>query len=477
MAKQTGDFESSTIWIEVQDIIRASKNKILYDYRGILHTEKEDYPVLDLSVIEYYRNYLTDIGDTVRIRFLMGMGDYVNRLYPYRSNLEFTLKRIPLAENGSGSAKNQSIEVTRYKAIFNPGNNPPVGGSELETYDPQTLNVSSLQEIHLELADRALEPLRIKTLGGAYQRKKPDEMVRALVAGEATKILVDGRPALDAIEVVAADNKEPVPDLVIPDGTRLTALPTFLQNQVGVYGRGIGTYFQKYKGKKTLFVYPTYDTERFDEGKSTRAIFYMVPQEKLPQLDRSYQVDGNILKIAITAQRKYQDTGELSYMNEGSGFRMADARAYMKKPVVITPEGPKASRAELNHEVVIKERKDGLNYAPFTTSVPSSNPFVQRSLVLQRTMAKMELVWENADPELLYPGMPCKVVYLSQGKPVSLKGTVLFMHAMTARVERRGAAAFRMTCKVGLACEPQTKTPDLPVTENVGEPESISEFI
>ena len=346
--------------------------------------------------------------------------------------------------------------------------NPPVGGSDLEAHAYSDLN-TDLVEVKLELVNRSLEPLRIMTTGGIYPNKSMEELVRAVLSGESLQLKVDGKPAIDGIDIVKPDNQEPVSQVIFPHGTLITSVPTYLHESVGgIYNGGIGTYFQQYQGKKLWFVYPLYSTDRFD-GKDKRVVFYVVPQEKLPQLDKSYRTEGDILKVAVTAQRKYSDSAELAYMNAGSGYRMADARSFMKKPVKIGKNGPEGNRGNLNHEVAITERKDGLNYAPVVKGGPGSNPFYERSKILALTMAQIDFVWENADPELLYPGMPCKYVYLSAGKPVSLKGTVLFVHSYASRIEKYKASAFRTTCRVTIATEPQTKTPDLPATVTPGD--------
>jgi hypothetical protein len=231
---------------------------------------------------------------------------------------------------------------------------------------------------------------------------------------------------------------------------------------------GLGTYFQTYEGKKLWFVYPTYDTERFNQ-KGRKIVFYAVPQERFPHLDRTWHQDGDLIRVLVTAQRKYSDSAELAMMNEGSGYRMADAKAFMKKPVVLSETGPQANRAKLNHEVVIKQRADGLNYAPVSQDGPSINAFLQRSKVLARSLAQLDFVWENSDPQLIFPGMPCKYNYLSQGKVVSLKGTILFVHSFSARVEKYEASAYRVITRITIACEAQTKVPDLPKQGAVGE--------
>jgi hypothetical protein len=296
-----------------------------------------------------------------------------------------------------------------------------------------------------------------------------EDTIRALLGAESEKVLVDGKPSIDGVDLVPPDNKEIVSHVVIPHGTKVSMVPTILQNQVGgVYSRGLGTYFQTYEGKKLWFVYPTYDTERFNQ-KGRKIVFYAVPQERFPHLDRTWHQDGDLIRVLVTAQRKYSDSAELAMMNEGSGYRMADAKAFMKKPVVLSETGPQANRAKLNHEVVIKQRADGLNYAPVSQDGPSINAFLQRSKVLARSLAQLDFVWENSDPQLIFPGMPCKYNYLSQGKVVSLKGTILFVHSFSARVEKYEASAYRVITRITIACEAQTKVPDLPKQGVVGE--------
>lgn len=453
-------FDLTSIWTEVKSIVAKAGKRDVYEYKVTIHTTAEDFGVWDMNTIERTRDYLTKVAESGKIIFRMGLGDYSRKLYPYRNNLELTIKKTPVGDVSGGGTKSTKSSVTRYKAIFNPKNNPQVGGTELENQNTETLNSSDVLDVHLEFVDRCMEPLRIKTTGGAFSGKKILDLLRGVLGAESEKVLVDGKPAVQAIEVVKPDRVELVNNLIVPQGkVKVPNFPTFMQEfGGGVYNRGIGTFFQNFNGKRTLFVYPTYDTERFDE-KGIKAIIYGIPQEKLPQLDNSFMVEGELLKIIVTAQRKYTDNAELGLMNGGSGFRMADANAFMKKPIEITKDGPRAARGRLNHEVVVKQRDDGLNYAPFEKIGSSANPYAARSAVLARTMAQVDVVWENADPSLIFPGMPCKYVYLSQGKPVSLKGTILFVHELSARVEKYNASAFRTTVRLTIACQPQSKLP------------------
>ncbi len=453
-------YEDSTVWIEVQEIFKNSQGTRLFDFKGTVHTPKEDLGVWDLNNIEAVRDYLKNVSDAKTVSFKVGLGDYVNRIYPHRHNLEFTVRRTPMQEAGSKVKTTEKISITRYKAIFNPKRNPPVGISDLQMQQIEALNSTDMVELLFELVDRSMEPLRIKTTSGSFKKLKVEDFIRATMGYESMQITIDGKPAVEALDIVKPNNLEPAEHIVVPPGVHVTAIPSFVQSKIGVYNRGIGNYFQVYRNKKTWFVYPVYDTFRFDNS-DTKAVFYAVPQDKMPSMDRTYWEDGKVLKVAVTAQRLYTDTAELAMMNQGSGFRMADARAFMAKPVKFTEEGPEGDRSRTNHEVVGKQRDDGLNYAPVNRSGPSSNPFVEKSKVLEQSLAQIDFVWENANEELIYPGMPCKYVYLNQGKAVSLKGTVLFVHHYSARLEKYGAQAYKTTARIGIVCEPQSHDPEL----------------
>lgn len=462
-------FESSPLWNEVKTIISSKTKRTLYTYRGTLHTEKEDLPIWELGSIEIVRDYLNMVAETGKVVFQMGLGDYTNRLYPYRDNLELTIKRIPLKDNLNEQVDKSLTLVTKYKAVFNPKNNPQVTASDLESVRSESLNLTDMVEVHLELLNRFVEPLRVKTTSGSFLKYNAESIIRAILGGESLKVLVDGKQAIEGLDLIPPDNKETQPQFNFPHGMHITSVPTFIQENLGgVYNNGIGTFFQVYNKKRLWFIYPTFDTERFDNDVK-KVIFYAVNQDRVPQLDRSYQIDGNLVKIVVSAQRRYTDTAELSYINEGSGFRMPDARSYMTKPVIIRIDGPIASRSELNHETVTKDRKDNLNYAPMVRNGPSQNPFKYRSDVNRRSLAQIDLVWENADPELIYPGMPCKYLYMRQGEVMTLKGTILFAHIFHNQAERHHAQPFRTTCRLSISCETQTKKPKLPTKRMIGD--------
>lgn len=446
--------EDSALWADIRSILRSSSKTTRFEYRAMLHTEKDDIVITKLISLDIVRDYVNNVGDSIQIAFFMPLGDYVSKLYPHRDHLEFSLKRIELEEVSTTQKKNTDAQVERFKAAFLYQANPNISASEADMFDPESLNKMDIVEVKLQLLDRSLEPLRIKTVSGVYRKVSPKKLIHAVLAGESLQVMIDGKPAIDGLDLVEPNNEDVKEHIILPQGIHITALPTYLQEKMGgVYSGGIGTYLQTYNKKKLWFVYPLFNTKRFDENVD-KAIIYSVPKEKLMFGDRTYRKEANILHILATSNKSYKDSAETDYMNYGSGFRIADARSFMKKPVKITEDGPQGSRVNLNHEVAIVDRKDGLNYAPTINDSITSNPFREYSKVLARHVARLDLEWENSDFSLLYPGMPCKYVFLQKEKIVELKGIIVFVHGLVSlQGNKASESTYRSTCSLTIVLD------------------------
>lgn len=462
--------EESPLWADIRNVLSSKNNSIRFEYRALLHTEKEDYNIMKVVAIDFVRDYANNIGDTIFLSFMMPLGDYRNKLYPYKDNLEISLKKIVLEEVGSTQKKNSKIVVERYKAAFLSDRNPNVSASETEMYDAESLNKMDVVEVKVQLLDRSLEPLRIKTTAGVFRQVTVKKLIHALLMGESQKISIDGKPAVDGMDIVEPNNTDVLNHVILPQGLHITAIPTFLHEKVsGVYAGGIGTYLQIYNEKKLWFIYPLFNLKRFDENVS-KAIIYAIPKEKLTFSDRTYKKEGEILHILATSAKVFKDAGETDYMNKGSGFRITDARAFMKKPVKLTEDGPQGSRVNLNHEVAIADRKDGLNYAPVSSTNVTANPFREYSKVLARSVARLDLEWENCDISLLYPGMPCKYLFLQKEKIVELKGIILYVHGLTSlQGNKFTETSYKSTCQITIVLNKIESIPSEKTYDSFGE--------
>lgn len=445
------ELEKSPIWADIRKIISDGPKQIRYTYTATIHTEKKDTTVLKIKMIDIVRDYVNNIGDVSFIELLIPLGDYIKEIYPYRTNLELTLKRQALLESGDTVKEGTTIDEERFKAVFLPDENSQALASDYAKFDQQSLNLLNIQTVKFQLINRALEALRIKTTGGIFKKVKIGDVIQSIMSTESGKILVDGKPAIDGIEMVTPDNTDVRRHVIIPQGTLISGVPTYCQEMMnGVYNAGIGTYLQTYNQKRLWFVFPLYSTIRFKENVN-KAIFYGTPSHRYTAIERTYRKQGTSIYILATSNKKYSDEAETSYIDKGVGFRMTDARAMMKKPVEITEKGPVGKRGNLNNEVSIKSRDDGLNFAPVSDRSISSNPYAQYSRVLQRKGGTLALIWENADIREIYPGMPCKYITMVEDKVKEFEGIVLFCHGIS-HMENKGVMdrAYRMQCQITL---------------------------
>ncbi len=458
------EIEKSPLWLDIQPILKNTKVSLSYDCRGMIHTEFEDLAVIKITAIDTVRDYMKSIGDYIHLECTIGLGDYIAKIYPYRHNLECSIKIITLDASTSKEPLTDTL-IYRYKAIFLADQNPPVSASELQRFSLESLNKSDIMTLKLQLMDRALEPLRIKSVSGVYRHTSQKTLLHTLLSGESNKILVDGKPSIDGVDIIEPDNAKVNKHVMIKDGTLITELPSYIHEQMGgLYTSGVGNYLQVYNGKKLWFVYPLFDPRRFTQFAS-RCIFYSVPEERFPELDRTYQVDGSIIKIVSNSAKQYKDSAETELMNKGSGFRMADANAFMKKPAKVD-DGVKANRAQLNHEVIATSRADGLNYAPVSNTI-SSNPFLEYAKVIMRDVGRIDITWQYANPNLLYPGMPCKYCYLEDGQVRELIGQIAHVHSLL-QLQGQGlqSKTYMQQCVVTLLV---TKAPSIPTQKPLKE--------
>lgn len=425
--------QETPLWLDVERIFDSEIKIPVYNYEAVLHTTEEDRDIDHLISIETQRDYVKNVGDGIIIKFELQFGDYIRKFYPERNNLEFTLKRIPLKDGNKGEDNKDEIVVERFKAVFDQSRNMNINLNLAETVDDFTLNNRPPVTVELQLINRTLEPLRIKTFHGTYRKLKREDILRGILGGETSRIIVDGKPGIDAFDVIPPDNEDIIEQIVFPDHTNVINLPTFIQERHnGIYSAGLGNYFQTYEKKRTWFIYPLYNPKRFDEPVK-KMIIYAINDRQFNGIDRTYLIEGDILSVVAVTDHHYTDDGELIQMDEGIGFRQIMADEIMGKPVDIQTDGPYGAQKRVMNETINKKREDGLNYAPVSTRNIANNLFAEHSKIAEREGALANVVWHNSDPSLLYPGMPCKYIYATKDKIKEVRGVLLFNHSMTTK--------------------------------------------
>jgi len=390
-----------------------------YRYKVVISTVNDDIEVLAIKEMDIIRDYMNAIGDNGTLRIQLSTGDYFYKIYPFIDNLEITILNTITKES------------YRYKALLL-STNDNFTNRTLTSRKIDELVLKELLDLEFQIVDRVVEPLRIKTTQGSYRNVSLDKLLSAILSTESGSILVDGKPAIDSIDISPIDNTTIYKNITIKSNSEIIDLPELLHKKHGgLYNGGLGTYIQKYNGKNTWFTYPVYTNTRVTTEKKLLVI-YITDSQTLPILDITYYEDHDILNIIANGEVMVKDSGGNDKIQKGSGFRMANASSFMKKPVIVKNGKVTADRSKLNYEVAMSSRADGLNYAP-STSI-SNNPFVHYSSVLASSVIRADLVWENSNIDLLYPGMPCKLMRPIGDSIKELNGTLVFVHTFISGV-------------------------------------------
>lgn len=413
--------ESSLLFPDIQDIISSHKDSKfdpIVNIEAKLHTVEKDLNYEDgliISDLNIYRNYVEDISDYIEITFTMLIGTFIHDVYPFLDNIEVTL----ITEEQLYKSTKPNTILERYKAVYLLDKNSHIGTNV--NMSKNDLNQLPPINIVLQLLNRSAETLRIKTIQGNYDKsinKNKDmsieSFLKSIISEQSNKVLIENKPSIDYIEIEKPDNTDKLTSITLPTGTHVITIADYIQNNnIGIYNSGLGSYIQNYKGKKTFFIYSLYDGKKYKDAKN-KIIFYMPITSSHSISNMTYKEIDDVLKVITVNNPNIEDNKESAIMSSGSGIRSANAKSFMNKPVEMTKDGPSFKKSGLNTEIVFKDRKDNINYAPAKRGNITGNNFKLVSKVLKDQGNYITIEWYNCNHNLIYPGASCKIVYESK---------------------------------------------------------------
>jgi len=402
--------EDSILAKEVNDIItNTMSDKHNVEYEVILHTVDIDYTVSMVESIEILRDYNSNIADYVVMTCMMQAGDYIKDIHPYKDNLEVTLTR----------KINDAHLKQRYKLVIM-NNKGDIEGTRYDNSSREELNSLEMIRIEGQCVDRVSEALRLVYVDGVYRLTDIDRLLKVKFNTGVEPLGFEGNLIID---LVKPDNTREYDHIEVPTGLDLFNLPTYLQNtHYGVYNGNIGTYLQFYNNKTTIFIYPLYDTKRFDKAEK-KLMVYGVSSAKFDFVEHTYFVDGDLVKILAGKSTVGVNDGEDALLDSGVGFTHTDANKIIERNSMVTDGEVNVDTEHMNTGQIYKNKADQSNKSVHLG--PVDNMFKHRSEIMKKTMAVYQIQWNHCDPDLIYPGMPVMYIYLKdEDNVVKLKGIV-----------------------------------------------------
>jgi hypothetical protein len=415
------ELELSPLFNEVQQIITKGVLPVNFYYEAEVHCGTATELAMKVLTLNIHRDYEKNIGDETLLSLIVPLGYYAKVLYPNREDFEITLYQKPLQEIGDSSKTNGVIFSERYKGVLVTQGLPDVEANNIARFTRDELDLVNIVEIHIQLLNRSLEKLRLVTVGGVFRNTNTEKVIRAVLSKESNKVSVEGKPAIDSVDIIEASNQEERNHIVIPQGLRLIRVPTYLQERCGgVYNTGIGVYLQL----RSWYVYPLFDTTKLKDSEKDLTLI-KIPSNKFPAIERTYRTEGSSVFIMGTSRSKFFDDNSSNFMNEGNGVMFADANKFMGKLGITQNNKITIQRNKLNNEFIMRKTADGINATFQSKDDINSNPFLEYSKLAARQGGIFLFEWENANPGLLFPGMRVRILYDSNNNITERHGVLL----------------------------------------------------
>lgn len=417
-----GNPEKSPLGKDIDFILKTSKDTYpaAYVLTATIHTEKSEIEVLKINYMNRVERYAQEVSGYGDIMVTIPTGDYYYRVWPNRDHLEIVVKVEAATSNGA--LLTDRVYSRRFKAVFDSKNNPtPVQSSEAND-DLETLNHKGMSDLRFELLDLFEEPYLKIGVEGSYRKITTKDLIENLSKSKLTATKVDAKPLMEVLKFVEPDNKKPYDNLVLPANLDLKDLPAWLQEKgAGVYGFGIGNFLTWYDKKRTYFVYPLLDFSRFKKEED-KAVIVFAPPEKYGAVDFSYRKEGKVIYILTTSTPSMLDTAGNTEINQGVGYSQTSSKGVMSKPAHLKDGKVVANPNKLNTNAGTKSRRDGMNT---TTRAPAGiNSFHLRTTYLAMQCSEITIGWNNGNHDMIFPGMPCKCIYMQQGQYTERLGTI-----------------------------------------------------
>ncbi len=409
-----------------------------YRYRLELYVGDTPYEAIKVVAVDVQRDFQNEFSESLIVEAVLGVGTYAHAIYPNKQGLTAKLYRQLVLTSANGKIVTDSGEESwDYQCIIVGDQSPSVVASTEATSDQETGDRSDVINVELQLIEQIVDEFRVVEVGGIFKDctvkqiltlffanvQRPETPPSSLTVTSEDYLEWRLKNLVSGAHIIEPDNTRVYDHIVIPHGTRLVDLPNYLQKTYGVYKTGMGYFFQK----TIWFIFPAYHTRRYDSVEQTLTIANL-PANRMPGVEKTYKVNdpikhyGKVYMLA-TGDVVQKDHSERRQMNDGNAYYHVNADKVMD--VFSTTSANVTTINDEDHEVqAAVESRIHTNFLKLSKDAITHNAFVENSRLSRQVGSHVQIRWENADIDQVYPGMPVLLLYILDGNVAKLYGTL-----------------------------------------------------
>lgn len=364
-------------------------------------------------ILAYYGVYAIEFHTSAAIR---------EKLIENSESIEAVLKVYEIGRNTPymlSSLKNPVIR--RYKAKLYLEESDYISQNNPANNNHSYMSDKSIVEVKVQLVEKGFEQLKSRHVGATFRWQAGHTILKHLVDYHANLNNDDVNSMINGVDVAPNYNLETKEQICIPQGVSLVeAMHMVNIESGGLYPTG----FSYFIHRNTWYIFPPYSLARFNENVK-KLLIVNLPKNRLPGLENTYSDTPNLLTVLSTREVTVKDKRESKKVSMGTGLRFGDLKRLMQG-VTETFGNRLAVDASKNvNDVIITERQDGVQQIRFADNKLTASKNIELSKLAPTKGFMMRISWENSDIDLVYPGMPVKVLYLKNNKPQSVVGVVV----------------------------------------------------
>ena len=410
----------------LEDVIRDvfdNSTATTYKYELVLFNGENEVEYVKLMHRHEVHDYVLDNMPIIMVQFMMLLGIYSRQVMPYRENFQVIERRYEIKSSTGQIDETKPTVVRTYTAILNDRGQNPTQGQGLEAVDEESMNLRQFIEVDFQLFELGADRLRAVEVCGNWRQLTPKELMMALLQSVCMSCDVNTNDKIKGLDIAEGDTSKRVSVISIESGISAVEVPRWLQKKIGVYPFGLGSYLYK----KIWYVYPLTNTQRY---KTTSKILTIVviPKAKYPHVERTYNIDGDVVTILANDDTGKKDGSGLQTVLYGGGITFHDASPILNG-VAGGHGGARVIRG--TNRFITDPRTNGANIVRHSSERITANADRQLSKMTSRVGSVFKMIWQNSQPELLYPGMPAQVYYFDQARVCKFDAVLLYADHLT----------------------------------------------
>jgi hypothetical protein len=418
------DILTSSLKPEIDKVLKGARPPVNHLWEVVFHCRGEE-SVRALYVTErnLIRNYAKAFSDQLSLTVALPEGDYTFALYPSKEILEATVTMTPLY-SGSAFKKNEDgvIVSKRYKVVLVDRRSPVLEQNTPTLPSRDVANRSNIIAIQIQLIDPVIDHIRKSAFGTTFRNSIGANALRVFLGIVSDEANEGTTRAIKGVDLSPGYSERTFEHCVVPHHTQMEQVPSIIDSESGgIYPTGTRYYLQD----DQWFVYPIYDLKRYDQSERVVNVIN-IPRGRLTGIETSYRRTTNQVIILATGETKHFDPTDTVQLQEGNAVRFFDAVKFFDEAAKVTGNKAVADISTTLSEITIEPRENDTDIARLSETPLTTRYYKEMSKLAERSGFYIQIAWENADPDILYPGMPAKFSYLNGSDQIEeLYGTLV----------------------------------------------------